>query len=126
MSNIEPELESNIDLPCEICKKDKNNIMFLTHLPCNHQLCLSCLSQIKDARCPYCREDFGEKMKKYCPLVSFEGRGKTHSEWEINSPLRNIMNYSSPMNESERLMDNMFNSDVVYMNVWNSMDGPNY
>lgn len=108
--------------PCEICKKDKNELFFLTSLPCSHCICLSCLSQIKDMRCPFCRKDFGLKLREVCPAISFNHQIR-RSVWDDRpTALDYVVDYQSPRNDEERIVMDIFNSDNLYMNVWNRLE----
>jgi len=112
--------------PCGICKKDDNDIFFLTNLPCSHQVCLSCISQIRDMRCPFCREDFGEKLKVVCPKVSFSHQIRRSIWDEPPSALDQIVEYQSPRNSEERISSDMFNSDFSHFGIWNGNFGADY
>ena len=112
---------NDFESPCNICRKDEDETFFLTKLPCSHQVCLSCLSQIKDVRCPFCREDFGSKLREVCPKLFFD-RPNQRSIWdERPTALEQIVEYQSPRNEQERISHDMFNSDSTYLEVWNRM-----
>lgn len=40
-------------MECPIClEKDK----WITETPCNHKLCISCIIELKENRCPFCRK----------------------------------------------------------------------
>lgn len=111
----------NEESPCNICKKNKEETFFLTKLPCSHQVCLNCLSQIKDKRCPFCREDYGIYLRELCPKVSFEGENQ-NSIWDNqSSALEHIIEYQSPRNQEERISREMFTNDFIHMEVWNRM-----
>ena len=48
---------------CCVCYKSEN--IFIVKTDCKHNICMSCLTQLKKAQCPMCRKEFPAEITKF-------------------------------------------------------------
>lgn len=59
---LENEIKKTSEIECCVCYDNSNSFMLKTN--CNHDICISCILQIKKHECPMCREKFPQEINK--------------------------------------------------------------
>ena len=54
--------DNNEENACCVCYESKN--IFIVKTDCKHNICMSCLMQLKKSECPMCRKEFPMEMAK--------------------------------------------------------------
>ena len=55
--------DNNEENECCICYESNN--IFIVKTDCKHNICMSCLMQLKKSECPMCRKGFPVEMAKF-------------------------------------------------------------
>ena len=105
----------NANLKCNICLDDRSNIIIFKD--CSHHICVSCLGNLNNNNCPYCRRKFDAQVLNIKKSI-----GKSANEYKVTTYLENDIDFENYFEEYEFTDDDKEKFQIElskeYLNSW--------